>query len=90
MIYRVQKPKDYSKSPLEVNVLGVDFGKRPILWEHRRNYLVLKISGGQVWASRGAQRYAAAYFQVCKITEENETEWICEEIIDFTLRGGSR
>jgi len=90
MQYRVQKPSLIVASPLskptEVTVLGVEFSTTPLLWELRREYLVLKIKGGMHWSGRGEQSYGKTYFQVCRILENRDTEWVCEEVIDFVAR----
>jgi hypothetical protein len=88
MQYRVTKPKDPAKS-MEVRVYGVDFGKTPILWKANLKYIILKVPGGSGWASRGATKYYATYFQVCKILENKVDEWLVEEVIDIPLRAGS-
>lgn len=90
MNFTVRKPKNWMGKylqPQEVETPGIDFGQRPLLWNYSRfGYLVLKIRGGMHWSGRGEQAYGSTYYQVCKITNETDSIWYVEEIIEVPAR----
>lgn len=82
MKYRIKKVE----IGRDTEVIGVDMGTTPILWAWNRDCVVIKLKGHSAWTARWETGYFGSHFQVLKILEQDESYWICEEIIEIPLR----